>query len=72
MAIGRVLGERCEPLAPPWPGFVLLLVNPGASLPTADVFRAYDRAADAPPPDRRPFPALVRAAAEETSATAPP
>jgi len=41
-ALVRGVGERCEPLAAPWPGFVLVLANPGLPLSTAEVFRSYD------------------------------
>jgi 4-diphosphocytidyl-2-C-methyl-D-erythritol kinase len=45
-AIVSGIGERIEPIAR-LPGFCVLLVNPGISLATADVFRAFDRGGDA-------------------------
>ncbi len=62
------IGERCERLAP-WPGWTLLLVNPGEPLATAAVFAAYDRTAGAPRA-RPPFRDLVRAAAADPGALA--
>jgi 4-diphosphocytidyl-2-C-methyl-D-erythritol kinase len=57
------VGERVEPLPGRWPGFALLLANPGVALPTARVFAAYDALAPPPAaPGLRPLLEAVRAA----------
>lgn len=53
------VGECREPVAASWPGFVLLLANPGEPLGTAAVFAAYDVSQQ--PRARSALPPLVEA-----------
>jgi 4-diphosphocytidyl-2-C-methyl-D-erythritol kinase len=62
------VGERCEPLAEPWPAFDLLLVNPGRPLSTRAVFAAYAERAAGPGRRHAALLELVRKAAGDPTA----
>jgi len=65
------VGEHCRALPAGWPAWTLVLVNPGAPLSTAEVFRRYAALVPDPGPGEGRFKERVWAAAADPAALPP-